>query len=45
MAEKKIRQSNIELLRMLAAIGVVFLHYNNPVIGGGLLFVQNRSID
>ncbi|MDY6352142.1 MAG: hypothetical protein SPL57_03760, partial [Lachnospiraceae bacterium] len=30
------RQSGIELLRILAATGVIVLHYNNPVIGGGL---------
>lgn len=29
------RQSNIELLRILAIMGVIVLHYNNPVIGGG----------
>ena len=31
---KKERQSNIELLRVLAIVGVVILHYNNPTIGG-----------
>ncbi|MBO4395447.1 MAG: acyltransferase [Eubacterium sp.] len=30
------RDSNIELLRILAACGVVILHYNNPAIGGGI---------
>ena len=31
---KKERQSNIELLRILAILGVIILHYNNPEIGG-----------
>ena len=31
---KKERKSNIELLRIFAIIGVIILHYNNPVIGG-----------
>ena len=30
------RQSGIELLRILAATGVIVLHYNNPMIGGAL---------
>lgn len=30
------RDSNIELLRILAIIGVIVLHYNNPAIGGGV---------
>lgn len=34
-AKKAERQSNIELLRVLAILGVVVLHYNNPVLGGG----------
>lgn len=29
------RDSNIELLRILAITGVIVLHYNNPAIGGG----------
>lgn len=32
------RQSGIELLRILAAMGVVVLHYNNESMGGGLRF-------
>ena len=28
------RQSNIELLRILAIMEVIVLHYNNPIIGG-----------
>lgn len=30
------RQSGIEILRILAATGVIVLHYNNPMIGGAL---------
>lgn len=37
---KKDRQSNIELLRILAIMGVIVLHYNNPIIGGGLLTLR-----
>ena len=33
MAKKKGRQSNIELLRILMAYGVIVLHYNNRGIG------------
>ncbi|MBR6401872.1 MAG: acyltransferase [Eubacterium sp.] len=34
------RQSNIELLRIVTALGVIVLHYNNPNIGGGFRFVE-----
>ena len=33
-AQKAERQSNIEVLRVLAILGVVVLHYNNPMLGG-----------
>lgn len=33
--ENNKRQSNIELLRILAICGVIVLHYNNGAIGGG----------
>lgn len=42
---KKSRQSNIELLRILAIIGVVVLHFNNPALGGGLSYVQHGSVN
>ena len=32
--KKAERQSNIEVLRVLAILGVVVLHYNNPMLGG-----------
>lgn len=37
------RSSNIELLRILAAIGVIVLHYNNTSIGGALGAVADGS--
>lgn len=45
MSNSKDRESNIELLRILAMIGVILLHYNNPTIGGGLSFVKFGSIN
>ena len=40
---KKVRQSNLELLRILAMLGVVLLHYNNESVGGGFAFVTDGS--
>lgn len=34
------RLSNIDLLKVIAALEVVLLHYNNAEIGGGFKFVQ-----
>ena len=45
MMAKKERQSNIELLRILAIMGVIILHYNNPVIGGGIAYAQKGSLN
>lgn len=42
---KKERQSNIELLRILAIIGVIVLHYNNPANGGGMKYAEQGSIN
>ena len=42
---KRTRQSNIELLRILAIMGVVVLHINNPALGGGLSYVQHGSFN
>lgn len=39
------RNSSIELLRILAACGVILLHYNNASIGGGMKYVQDNSIN
>ena len=33
----KIRQSNIELLRIISMLGIIVLHYNNSDMGGGFL--------
>ncbi len=41
--EKNKRDSNIELLRIIAACGVIMLHYNNWNIGGGLAYVEQGS--
>ena len=35
-AVRDIRSSNIELLRIITAIGVYVLHYNNPLSGKAL---------
>ena len=37
------RQSGIELLRIFAAIGVIFQHYNSPHIGGAIRFASQDS--
>lgn len=34
MDKRTDRESNIELLRILAMLGVIILHYNNPNSGG-----------
>ena len=41
----KQRQSNIELLRILAILGVILLHYNNDSSGGGFRFVEPGSLN
>ena len=45
MDKRRDRESNIELLRILAMLGVIILHYNNPSIGGGLSFVKHGSLN
>lgn len=42
---RQMRQSNVELLRIIAAMGVVVLHYINPGIGGGFRFVERGSVN
>lgn len=39
------RSSNIELLRILAIMGVIVLHYNNINMGGGFRFVPPGSVN
>lgn len=43
--QKYIRNSNIELLRIIAAIGVIILHYNNKQMGGGFQYVEMHSVN
>lgn len=45
MDNRRDRESNIELLRILAMLGVIILHYNNPSIGGGVSFVKHGSLN
>ena len=45
MSNRKLRDSNIELLRILAACGVIVLHYNNARIGGGYDAVNDGSLN
>ena len=37
------RWSNIELLRIITALGVIVLHYNNPNIGRGFRLVESKG--
>ena len=39
------RDSNIELLRIIAMLGVIILHYNNASIGGGFKYAEYGSAD
>lgn len=45
MSKKKERQSNIELLRILAIMGVIVLHYNNPVMGGAIAYAKDIKLN
>ena len=42
---EKIRNSNIELLRILTAMGIMILYYNNTTMGRGLTLAENYSIN
>lgn len=46
MTKVKLRDSNIELLRIIMMLGVVIMHYNNPLSGKALLYASgfNRII-
>lgn len=37
------RQSNFELLRIIAIFGIIVQHYSNPGIGGGLRYMSPGS--
>lgn len=39
------RNSSIELLRIVAMIGVILLHYNNKTVGGGMAYVEKDSLN
>ncbi len=41
----KERQSNIELLRIFAIMGVIILHYNNTSMGGALRFTEGLKVN
>lgn len=45
MNNRSIRSSNIELLRIMAMAGVIFLHYFNANMGGGIALVNKGSIN
>lgn len=45
MSDKIERNSSIELLRIIAMLGVVILHYNNSSVGGGFRYVVEASIN
>ncbi|WP_029321900.1 acyltransferase [Butyrivibrio sp. AE3004] len=44
MKEDALRQSNIELLRILATCGVIILHYNS-IAGGGFFSALDKSVN
>ena len=39
------RNSSIELLRIIAIMGVVILHYNNSGMGGAFYYVTEGSLN
>lgn len=45
MSKRADRRSNIELLRIIAAIGVIILHYNNAKLGGGFSGVKHAQLN
>lgn len=45
MTGKKDRESNVELLRIVMSVGVIFLHYINPDMGGAFRYVIKGSIN
>ena len=42
--ERKNRNSSVELLRIICAIGIVVLHYNNENLGGAFQYVETESM-
>ena len=45
MSKRAKRQSNIELLRIIVACGVIILHYNNAKLGGGFNAAKDGSLN
>ena len=45
MSVTKDRNSNIELLRIVATVGVIILHYNNIESGKAFLYTENIGIN
>lgn len=43
--ERSSRNSSVELLRILYAIGIIVLHYNNASLGGALQYVETGSLN
>ena len=41
----KQRESNLELLRIIAMCGVIILHYNNPLIGKAFELVKDNTLN
>ena len=39
------RNSNIELLRLVLMAMVVLLHFNNDTMGGAFVFVKDKAFD
>lgn len=45
LKERVLRQSNIELLRVFCMLGVIVLHINNNLYGGGLEYSASRPLN
>ncbi len=45
MAQKPTRQSNIELLRIIAIMGVILLHYNNDTMGFAFALTSSLPVN
>lgn len=41
---KTVRQSNVELLRIIAMLGVVLMHYNSESVGGAFAYAEYGSV-
>lgn len=42
---QKRRNSSVELMRVIFAIGVIFLHYNNAGLGGILQYIEANTLN